>query len=159
MLARLSASLLPREADGRAPAHAGSAALLRGRLADLSARIAQDQLFYQAFSFGRFDSGLSVAPPGRSRQARRRWAALTVKVHADAVRRHYAAWIIQSAWRATAGKLPGFTPNLRQYFGLELEDFQRAECRAMRSLADKVLGETLQGVIGLGRGAEGEDAS
>jgi hypothetical protein len=111
----------------------------------------QEQLFYKTFSFSFYTSSFSIAPAARGRC----WAALASRLRIAHIRRHYSAWIIQSAWRQSAGKRN--PPDLTQYFRLPLAAFQEAEWRAIAAFADQMTSDALDAAIGHAAAGEEED--
>jgi hypothetical protein len=124
---------------------------LSNRASRLLERLAADEEYYLPKRFTRFDSAFTIAPTTGGRW--RRWALLQ---RAASVRRHYAAYVIQSLWRVKEYKQMD-EAELRAFFPLDFRDLQHAEVRLLRGLADGISRRALAEAIGISAAAPLEE--
>jgi hypothetical protein len=127
-----------RAADGDLPISSWQA-----RIDQLTQSILDEERYfkYQTFAVAA-QAPCSIAPASTPRLLK--WREFSRKLK---ISRHYAAWTIQSFWRASQDKIPAEFPDLHPLFALTLADLQKAELKALHTISDDLLSGLLAQAI------------
>ncbi|OHS95584.1 hypothetical protein TRFO_10493 [Tritrichomonas foetus] len=142
---------------------------MKQRIAELSADLKNDQLFYRTYGLSFFSQINLDVPPSQEEADRLTkqqtthvvcpicaqtripgiWKQFYRGLRKQKVQENKNAFMIQNVWKRANGKTESFTPpDLNLFFKLSLEDYQNAELTALNEMADEILHDSVDLVIG-----------
>lgn len=131
--------------------------LIKQKILNLSNELLQEQAYYKSFHFKKVDTK-NVAPPSNQPKEisknqthiyKEKWREIAKKIRKNSMKAHRAAFLIQTMWKQV-NDISFYeinSPDLTDYFHINLSEYQKAELLVCHQIADDILNSTIEHIL------------
>ena len=131
--------------------------LIKQKILNLSNELLQEQAYYKSFHFTKVDSK-NIAPSSnqpkeisknKTQIYKEKWREIAKKIRKNSMKAHRAAFLIQTMWKQV-NDISFYeinTPDLTDYFHINLSEYQKAELFVYHQIADDILNSAIENIL------------